>query len=482
MGQYLTNKVDTMPSAIALEQAVLGALMLDKNAVVEISAILKPTHFYLQYHSWIYEAMLQLFDKSLPIDLLTVGEELGRMGKLKKIKGGPSYLVELTNRVASAANIEYHSRIILQKFIRRAVMLISRDFTQLAHDDQQDALEILENFEKAVFDVQGHFYRQNTLSLADVAAKRLKERDEAKKRGESGIAGLPTYFESVDQIIGGFKNSDLIVFAARPGMGKTAFVLSCAKQQAESTAAIGFFSLEMSAAQLLDRMIAMQAEIVGSKISNNALSETEEALYNHHILQIAELDFHIDDTPSLHINELCAKARRLKKFQNIKAIYIDYLQLITADGVKSVFNREQEIAHISRRLKALAKELDIPVIALSQLSRAVETRGGDKRPQLSDLRESGQIEQDCDVIGFIYRPEYYQILEDEEGQSLKGQAEIIIAKNRHGALKTAKLKFDGPFTRFSELTDDFELDFAHADQNIIITRPSKINDDEDILF
>lgn len=483
LSNYVFGKVQ--PQAIPLEEAVLGAIMLDKNALTVVLDILRPESFYLDGHQAIYRAMLRLFERSQPVDLLTVTEELKKGGDLQ-LAGGPVYLVELTNRIASAANIEYHARIISQKYIQRELISTSTKVINDAFEDTTDVFQLLDDAEQGLFAIAQQNMSRGYDSMSSLAVKVRKQLDELKNR-EDGLTGVPTGFTELDRLTSGWQPSDLIILAARPGMGKTSFVLSLAKNAAaEFGKGVAIFSLEMSSVQLAQRIISMEAEISGSKMRNGQLEEYEMQQLNTALERISEAPIFIDDTPGINVFELRAKCRRLKMQHDISLVVIDYLQLMSGGGENQKGNREQEISAISRALKGLAKELHVPVIALSQLSRAVEVRGGTKRPQLSDLRESGAIEQDADIVSFIYRPEYYQILEDEEGQSLKGIAEVIIAKHRNGALKTVNLKFTAEFARFSNLEDpnfdDLPGDtFENPNQNII-TRSSKMNDDEDIPF
>lgn len=475
------------PQALPLEEAVLGALMLDKDALPIVLDIIRAESFYSDAHQMIYRAMLRLFEKTQPVDLLTVTEELKKGGELTQA-GGPFYLVELTNRVASAANIEFHARIIAQKFIQRELIRVSTKIIKDAYEDTTDVFQLLDEAEQGLFSITEQNLSRGFESMSSLASRALKQLEELSQK-EEGLTGVPTGFVDLDRLTSGWQSSDLIILAARPGMGKTAFTLALARNAAvDFNKGVAFFSLEMSNLQLVQRLISMEAEIPGSKLRNGQLEDYEWQQLQSAIEKMSEVPIYIDDTPGLNVFELRAKCRRLKMQHDIQMIVIDYLQLMTGgpEGGKGG-NREQEISSISRALKGLAKELSVPVIALSQLSRAVETRGGNKRPQLSDLRESGAIEQDADIVSFIYRPEYYSILEDEEGQSLKGVAEIIVAKHRNGALKTVKLKFTDHFAKFSDL-DDANFNellgddpFADKANPNIITRSSRMND-EDIPF
>ncbi len=484
LSNYVFGKVQ--PQALPLEEAVLGAVMLDKNAITIIIDILQPESFYSEGHQHIYRAMRRLFDRSQPIDLLTVMEELKKSGDLEAA-GGPAYLAELTHRVASAANIEYHARIIAQKYIQRELIRVSTQTIRDAFEDTSDVFELLDEAEQGLYNIAQNNMSRGYESTGTLAGKMLKQ-IEALKGKKDGLTGVPTGFTALDRLTSGWQPSDLIIVAARPAMGKTGFVLSMARNAAvEFKKPVAIFSLEMANIQLVLRLVSMEAEISGSKLRNGQLDEEEWKRLHKAVERISEAPIFIDDTAGINIFELRAKARRMKLQHDVQLIVIDYLQLMSGGPDSQRGNREQEISSISRSLKALAKELNVPVIALSQLSRAVEVRGGTKRPQLSDLRESGAIEQDADIVSFIYRPEYYQITEDEQGQSVKGMAEIIVAKHRNGAVDTVKLRFTDKYARFSDL-DEFNFDALPAGvfqdpmpANVII-RPSRMNDDEDIPF
>ncbi|MBX2814787.1 MAG: replicative DNA helicase [Saprospiraceae bacterium] len=472
------------PQAIPLEEAVLGAIMLDKNALPTVLDILTPDSFYVEGHQNIYKAMLSLFEKTHPIDILTVHEELKLHGTLETT-GGPNYVVELTNKVASSANIEYHARIIAQKFIQRELIRVSTTVINDSFEDTKDVFELLDDAERNLFSITEQNLNRGFEAIGPLAIKAQKQLEELAQKDE-GLTGVPSGFTELDRLTSGWQASDLIILAARPGMGKTAFTLSLAKNAAmEFRKPVAIFSLEMANIQLVQRLISMEAEISSRKLRNGQLEPHEwQQLYSA-VEKLSDVPIFIDDTPAINSFELRAKCRRLKMQHDIQLVVIDYLQLMSGsvDNKKSG-TREQEISSISRALKGMAKELNIPVIALSQLSRAVETRGGEKRPMLSDLRESGAIEQDADIVSFIYRPEYYDITEDE-GMSLKGVAEIIVAKHRNGALETIKLRFIDHFAKFTNM-DEFDFSSLKTDdfgmEENIITRPSRMNDDEDIPF
>lgn len=466
------------PQAVDLEEAVLGALMLEKDAVVTILDVLKPECFYKESHQKIFQAILNLSTKLDPIDLLTVTEELRSKGLLDEV-GGPVYLAQLSSRVGSAAHLEYHAKIVAQKFIQRELIRVSSEIQNRAFDDSIDVDDLLDYSEMELFKVAEGNIKRETEPISIVVSEALKRLDEASKR-EDGLSGVPCGFTELDRLTSGWQPSDLIIVAARPSMGKTAFVLSMARNMSvDYKVPIAFFSLEMSSIQLVNRLIVSETEISHDKIRNGKLNPSE---WNHLTTKITDLKnskIFIDDTPALSIFELRAKCRRLKAQHDIGAIVIDYLQLMTGPN-ESKGNREQEVSTISRSLKAIAKELDVPILALSQLNRSVETRGGNKRPQLSDLRESGAIEQDADMVIFIHRPEYYGFSEDEEGNSLVGLAEIIVAKHRNGPVGDLKLRFRKELAKFTDI-DNFEYVAHPASDGTFapqaVTFGSKMNED-----
>lgn len=438
------------PQAVDLEEAVIGAMMLEQNAVNTVIDILKPSSFYKEAHARIYAVIIALFQKGEPIDILTVTQGLRKSGELELI-GGPLYISQLTNRVASTANIETHARIVAQKFIQRELIRISNEVIKDAYEESTDVFDLLDKAESNLFQVAEGNIRKNYDKMS-VLIKTALDQIEAARQNSTGVSGVPSGFTALDRITSGWQRSDMIVVAARPGMGKTAYVLSMARNMAvEFQIPVAIFSLEMSSVQLVQRLIASETEIDSEKLRKGNLQDHEFHQLHNRISRIAEAPIFIDDTPGLSVFELRAKCRRLKAQHGIQMVIIDYLQLMTVGGESKTGNREQEISTISRSIKGIAKELDVPVIALSQLSRQVETRGGDKRPLLSDLRESGAIEQDADIVAFIYRPEYYGITEDAEGNSTNGIGEIIIAKHRNGALADVKLRFIGRLAKFTNL-------------------------------
>ncbi len=446
------------PQAIDMEEAVLGALMLDKNAVAEVIDILRPDAFYKEAHNKIFAAIQQLFHTTQPVDILTVTQQLRKTGDLELV-GGPYYISQLTNRVASAANIEFHARIVLQKFIQRELIRISSETIRESYEDTSDVLELLDKAERNLFGIAESNIRRKYETMSGLVAKALKEVETAASQ-KSGVTGVPSGFTELDRVTAGWQRSDLIIIAARPGMGKTAFVLSLARNAAvQFNKPIAFFSLEMSSIQLVNRLVSSETEIDTEKLKKGRLEAHEWQQLNMRVGPLTNAPIYIDDTPALSVFELRAKCRRLAAEKKIELIIIDYLQLMVGGLDNKNGNREQEISHISRSLKGIAKELNIPIIALSQLSRNVE-RSQTKKPQLSDLRESGAIEQDADMVMFIYRPEYYGLTETEDNLPATNLAEIIVAKNRNGALKSVNLKFLGHLTKFADLeTYDF-MDFG----------------------
>ncbi len=482
-------RAQVQPQAVPLEEAVLGAIMLDKDAITVVLDILHIDSFYTERHQVIYKSMRDLFESGAPIDLLTVTEQLKKDGAIEKV-GGYYYLVELSQKVVSSANIEYHARIIAQKYIQRELIKASTTIIKEAYEDTTDVFDLLDKTEKELFAITQNNMRKGVEQVGSLTTQFLKQLEELGEK-EDGLTGVPTGFSDLDRLTSGWQPSDLIIVAARPGMGKTAFTLSMARNAAlDFKKPVAIFSLEMSNLQLVQRLVALEAEISSSKFRNAKLDQQEWDQLHKAIEKMTSAPIFIDDTPGINIFEIRAKCRRLKMKEDIQLIIIDYLQLMSGGSDGSRGNREQEISTISRSLKGLAKELNVPVIALSQLSRAVEVRGGAKRPQLSDLRESGAIEQDADIVSFIYRPEYYNIEEDEHGNPVKDMAEIIVAKHRNGALDTVKLRFIGKYAKFGDLDDpdfgSFLPGFDDSSDNMppIITRPSRMNmqEDEDIPF
>lgn len=446
------------PQAVDLEEVVLGALMLEKEAVNAVIDILTPEVFYKEAHQLIFAAIKDLFTKSEPIDILTVTNHLKSTNDLDAV-GGAYYISQLTNRVVSSANIEYHSRIILQKHIQRQLIQISSETIKDAYEDSADVFDLLDNAENKLFQISENNLRRNYDQMPDLVKLAIEDIEKAKNSG-SQLRGVPSGYTELDRITQGWQKSDLIILAARPSMGKTAFALNMARNAAvDFNKPIAFFSLEMSSVQLVTRLISSETSLTADKLRTGRLEEYEWQQLNTKVTPLINAKIFIDDTPQLSVFDLRAKCRRLKQQHDIQMIFIDYLQLMTAKTEKNG-NREQEISNISRSLKSLAKELNIPVLALSQLSRSVETRPGSKKPILSDLRESGAIEQDADMVLFIYRPEYYGLSEDEDHSSTKGKAVVSIAKHRNGKLGDVELRFVGQYARFEDLEQDYTKNFG----------------------
>lgn len=448
------------PQALELEEAVLGAMMTDKKGIDQVIDILTPESFYDKRHKEIYQAIYTLFQNSEPIDIRTLSNQLRKTGTLN-LAGGDFYLVGLTQKVASSAHIEFHSRVILEKFIQRRLITISSEIIENAYKETIDVFDLLDQAEGKLFEVTQGNLKKGAEKASSLVQKSINRILEISKK--EGMSGLQTGFSKLDALTSGWQPSDLIIIAARPGMGKTAFVISMAKNIAiDFGQGVAVFSLEMSSVQLITRMISSETGLTSEKLRKGNLEPHEWEQLNVKVKKLSDAPIFIDDTPALSIFDLRAKARRLVSQHDVKIIVIDYLQLMTAGG--SGGNREQEISTISRNLKALAKELSIPVIALSQLSRAVETRGGSKRPLLSDLRESGAIEQDADIVSFIFRPEYYGMTEwdDDDHSPCEGQGEFIVAKHRNGGLDNIRLKFTGHLALFSDLEEENSSEFQSS--------------------
>ena len=477
------------PQAVELEEAVLGALMLEKDALTNVIDILKAESFYKDANSRIFGAIERLFTRSEPVDILTVTQELKKTGELEMV-GGAYYITQLTNRVASAANAEFHARIVAQKYIQRELIRTSTETIKDAYEESSDVFDLLDKAEKSLFSIVEGNIKKNYDKMSTLIRKAIEQIEVAKNK-KDGLSGIPSGLTALDRLTSGWQKSDLVILAARPAMGKTALVLSVARNAAvDFNKPVAVFSLEMSSLQLVTRLISSESELSGEKLKKGSLADHEFEQLNAKIQKLAEAPLFIDDTPGLSVFELRAKARRLKEQHNIELIIIDYLQLMTAGG-EGRGNREQEISTISRSLKGLAKELNVPVIALSQLSRAVETRGGDKKPQLSDLRESGAIEQDADMVMFIHRPEYYGITEDENGAPTVGVGELIVAKHRNGPVDSVKVRYIGQYTKFADLDVlDNNVDYGSSSsagmmpnedfsQNTFIQQSKKWDVDED---
>ncbi|WP_455061750.1 replicative DNA helicase [Prevotella sp.] len=453
------------PQAIDIEKVVLGALMIDKDAFTVVSEIIKPETFYEARHQKIFEAVQSLNLQEKPVDIMTVTEELRHKGTLEDV-GGPAYVVELSSQVASSAHIEYHAHILAQKFLARQLIQFASMIETDAFDETVDVDDLMQKAEGALFEISQKNMLQDYVQIDTIVDQAHQLLLQASNR-EGGLTGVPSGFRKLDDITAGWQPSDLVIIAGRPAMGKTSFALSIAKNVAvDYRKPIAFFSLEMNNVQLVNRLISNVCSIPGNKILNGQLTPDEWERFDSNIRKMQGAPIYVDDTPGLSIFELRTKARRLVREHGIELLMIDYLQLMNANGMR--FNsRQEEVSTISRSLKGLAKELNIPVLALSQLSRAVEQRDGPegKRPQLSDLRESGAIEQDADMVLFVHRPEYYHILQDEKGNDLHGMAQIIIAKHRKGATGDVLLNFRGEYTRFSN-PEDIDFNAPLPDDSI----------------
>lgn len=455
------------PQANELEEAVLGAIMLEKDKMAEVLEIIQsPDCFYVNAHQKIYAAVRSLFDKGMPVDLLTVTEELRKSNELELV-GGAYFLTKLTMNVVSSAHVEAHARIVMEKFIQRELIRISGEVISSAYEDSTDVFDLLDQAETGLYEITDKHLRKNFKSLTDVLAETLKE-IEAAKNSKSDVTGVPSGFVELDRATAGWQKNALIIVAARPAVGKTAFTLNLAMNAAmnsETPYPVAFFSLEMGAGELVKRMLSAVTEVSMDAITKGRMEEHEFIQLNNRMVKLGKMPIFLDDQAALNIFELRAKARRLKQRHDIKMIIIDYLQLMSGGNSNGPGNREQEISKISRDLKALAKELEIPIIALSQLNRAVESRKESKVPQLSDLRESGAIEQDADMVMFLYRPEYYGVENNEMGETIEGETHIHIAKNRSGSTATIKLQFIKEYQKFVDLPDTSFGNFRPMNDN-----------------
>jgi replicative DNA helicase len=454
------------PAAPEIEAAVLGAMMIEKEAVPKAIELLTAESFYLKEHQMIFQAMLSLFEAGEPVDTVTVYEELKKREQIEAV-GGAVYLSKLSQNISSAANIEYHAKIILEKEILRGLITSTHDIARAAYEGSEDAFDILDEAERKIFEITESHLKKSFQGM-DRAVRDALEYIEAIHSNTKQKFAVPTGFYELDELLGGFQKSDLIIIAARPSMGKTAFALSLARNAAiDHKVPVAIFSLEMATMQLVIRMLCAEGRLNAHLVRTGKLPNEEGVKLSRNAHKLIESPVYVDDTPAQTVLEIRAKARRLKVEKNIGLIVIDYLQLM--QGPAKAESREREISHISRSLKSLAKELNIPIIALAQLNRAVEARN-DKRPQLSDLRESGSIEQDADVVIFLNRPEYYGIMKDENGNSNEGVAEIIIGKQRNGPVGSVRLAFIKDYARFENL--------AHARQ---VEEYSSMPASEDII-
>jgi len=463
------------PQAIDMEEAVLGAIMLEKEAIITVLDILKPESFYKDVHQRIYAAILSLNQRELPVDLYTVTEELRSRDELDNI-GGPVYLTQLTSKVVSAAHVEFHAKIVAQKFIQRELIRVTSEIQGRAFDDSNDINELLDYSENELFQIAEGNIKREVSPLNIVLKEAIHEIEEASKR-EDALVGVPSGFTKLDRLTSGWQKSDLIIVAARPSMGKTALALTMARNMSVvHKKSVAVFSMEMSAVQLVNRLIVAETELPSNRIKNGRLKEDEWKQLETKIKTLEDASIYIDDTPAISVFELRAKCRRLSAQHKLDIAIVDYLQLMS--GPREAGSREQEVSSISRSLKSISKELNVPIIALSQLNRSVEVRGGNKRPQLSDLRESGAIEQDADMVLFIHRPEKYGFTTLDNEMPSKGIAEIILAKNRNGPVDDILLRFREERAQFVDI-DNLDYD-AIGSQNVTdsITVSSKMNNDK----
>ncbi|MFN8242198.1 MAG: replicative DNA helicase [Bacteroidales bacterium] len=463
------------PQAIDMEEAVLGAVMLEKEAVITTLDILRPESFYKDAHQKIFRAIGDLSSRDFAVDLYTVTEELRATGLLESV-GGPVYLSQLTSKVVSAAHVDFHARIVAQKYIQRELIRVSTEIQTRSFDDTYDITDLLDFSEDAIFQIAEGSIKREVAPINEVIKEAIHEIEEAGKR-EDALVGIPSGFTKLDRLTSGWQKAELVIVAARPSMGKTAFALTMARNMAiDHGKKIAIFSLEMSSIQLVNRLIISETDLPGDKIKNGRLTEDEWKQLDSRIKKLVAAPIFIDDTPAITITELRAKCRRLMAQHKLDLVIIDYLQLMT--GPSNSGSREQEVSNISRSLKSIAKELNVPVIALSQLNRSAELRGGLKKPQLSDLRESGAIEQDADMVVFIHRQDKFGIQTFEDGTSTKGIAEIILAKNRNGPVDDVRVRFREEKAQFVDI-EDFDIDpgFDSSSARQSVTFGSKMNND-----
>lgn len=437
------------PQAIDIEEAVLGALLLEQNVVPDVLDQIQSDCFYKDAHRKIFEAITKLAERNDPVDIFSVSDELTKSGLLEEV-GGMAYLSQLSTKIGAAAHVEYHTKVLLQKFIQRELISISYDIQKKAFDDSLPVDDLVDSAEQRIFNLAERNMRSETETIKSIINQAIAEIEENQKR-EDSLSGVPSGYTGIDKVTYGWQKADLIILAARPSVGKTAFVLTMARNMAvDYNVPVAVFSLEMPATHLVKRLMVSETGLSTDKIRGaKKLTPDEWTQLNQGLNNLSQSPLWIDDTPSLSIYEFRSKARRLVEKNNVKLIIVDYLQLMTGPPELRGM-REQEVAAISRSLKAIAKELKVPIIALSQLSRAVETRGGNKRPQLSDLRESGAIEQDADIVMFLHRPEYVGV---QDEASFPGETDVIIAKHRNGEVCDVKMRFLASEVRFVDVND-----------------------------
>ncbi len=431
------------PHNLDAEKSTLGSMLLDRNAIAKVVEILRPGDFYKQAHAMILEVIHFLFEKGEPVDLVTVTEVLRERKQLETI-GGASYIATLANSVPTAANVEHYAKIVEEKSVLRGLLKSADKISQLGYQEEQELDIILDEAEQLIFNISQKRATQGFDKIKDILMDTF-DNIENMYNQQSEVTGVPTGFKDLDKMTSGFQEADLIIIAARPSMGKTALALNMAQYVAvEEDMSVGIFSLEMSKSQLVQRMLCSEAQVNSHKLRTGKLNEKDWLRISQAAGRLGEARVFIDDTPGITAMEMRAKSRRIQAEHGLDLILIDYLQLMQGSG--SIESRQQEVSKISRSLKGLARELNVPVVSLSQLSRAVEQRN-DKRPQLSDLRSSGSIEQDADVVAFIYRDEYYN--PDTEK---KGITEIIIGKQRNGPVGVTELAFQKEYTKFVDLS------------------------------
>ena len=441
MAEFTNEKI--LPQSLEAEQAVLAAMFNDKDAILEVIPILKETDFYRHDHGVLYATMRNMNEQGVPIDLVTITAQLDKDGNLEKA-GGITYVAQIANSIGSASNIVHYANIVKEKAVLRDLITISGNIANRSYDDAEDTEKILDDAERMVLEISQKRARSGLTPVSEVIDNTLTTLEILSQKKE-GLTGVTSGFIDLDKMTSGWQKSDFIILAARPAMGKTALALNMAQNAAMATnEPVAIFSLEMSKEQLVNRMISSLAEIDQQTLRNGRIYGEDWVRLVNAIAPLAEAPVYIDDTPAISVREVRAKARRLKAEHGLAMIIIDYLQLMGSTG--RIESRQQEVSQISRSLKALARELDVPIIALSQLSRSVE-QGTEKTPSLSHLRESGSLEQDADIVMFIYRDEYYN-----EDSDKKGQAEIIIAKHRNGATGSVDLSFRKEFTKFGNLS------------------------------
>lgn len=467
----------TPPQALDLEEAVLGAILLERDAISEVADLISAKMFYAEANQLIFEECAKLMLAGEPIDLLTVTAALRASGNLEKV-GGAFYLTQLTDRVVSSANIEFHARIVAQKFVQRELIIQSSKIIEACYSDTEDVFDTMAAADFSRDELLTQISSKKEQSNVEVITEAVEDIQRYQESGAKDLTGVPSGFQGLDALTGGWQQSDLVILAARPAMGKTSLALTMAVNAARSGRPVAFFSLEMSAKQLGNKEIAIVSGVPFGRIHKKALNPEDWSMVHAAMPEISKLPIHWDDTAGITVTELCAKAKRMKRKYDIQILFVDYLQLVVAGGKNGMRNREQEVGYVSRTLKGLAKELSIPVISLSQLSRAVENRHGtNKRPMLSDLRESGSIEQDADIVMFIHRPEYYGITETDDGHTTDGLAEIIVAKHRNGSVEDVELKFDKSTTGFMDWPEDHLWHSGDGSPNSGLMANSSFDDD-----